>query len=210
MWKACVELFHMFGVAVSTLCWCDTDPSQEIHSHAFVFKEMANPCIFHENSLICWIFFFWVPLGKGIEFSRKSKFESLCKTYLRAFCFQTITFPRNIKKKYISFFLVYFFAIFRSTPVIFISALWPSSSLTCWKLNIHWSTSLNQGLELPNDKYMHTPPASHMIFFHLFMSFFPPMQKTMPRCILHRPTAHWDFPCSQTPDREHFCFHLLL
>lgn len=113
----------MFGVAVSTLCWCDTDPSQEIHSHAFVFKEMANPCIFHENSLICWIFFFWVPLGKGIEFSRKSKFESLCKTYLRAFCFQTITFPRNIKKKYISFFLVYFFAIFRSTPVIFISAL---------------------------------------------------------------------------------------
>lgn len=117
-------------------------------------------------------FFSWVPLGRGVEFSRKSKFESLCKMYLRAFCFQTITFPRNIKKKYISFFLVYFFVIFRSTPVIFISALWPSSSLTCWKLNIHWSASLNQGLELPNDKYMHTPPASHKIFLHLFMSFF--------------------------------------
>lgn len=30
---------------------------------------------------------------------------------------------------------------------------------------MHWSTPLNQGLELPNDKYMHTPPASHKIFF---------------------------------------------
>lgn len=134
---------------------------------------MANPCIFQENSLICWIFF-WVPLGTGVEFSRKSKFESLCKAHLRAFCFQTITIPRNIKKKYISFFLVYFFVIFRSTPVIFISVLWPTSSLTCWKLNIHWSTPLNQGLELPNDKYMHTPPASHKIFFfciHLCLFF---------------------------------------
>lgn len=170
---------------------------------------MANPYIFQENSLICWIFF-WVPLGREAEFSRKSKFESLCKTCLRALCFQTIMFPRNIKKKCVYFFLVYFFVIFRSTPVIFISALWPSSSLTCWKLNIHWSASLNQGLELPNDKYMHTPPASHKIFLHLFMSLFPPARKTMPRCILHRSTAHWDFPCSQTPDREHFCFHLLL
>lgn len=196
-------------MVVSTLCWYDPDPCQEIHIHIFAFKKVANPCIFQENSLTCWIFF-WVHLGREAEFSRKSKFESLCKTCLRALCFQTIMFPRNIKKKCVSFFLVYFFVIFRSTPVIFISALWPSSSLTCWKLNIHWSASLNQGLELPNDKYMHTPPASHKIFLHLFMSLFPPARKTMPRCILHRSAAHWDFPCSQTPDREHFCFHLLL
>lgn len=51
----------MFGVVVSTLCWYDPDPSQEIHSHIFVFKELANPCIFQENSLICYIFsgFLW-------------------------------------------------------------------------------------------------------------------------------------------------------
>lgn len=107
-------------------------------------------------------------------------------------------------------FIFHSFQIFRSTPVIFINVLWPSLVLLCWKLNIYESTSLNQGLELLNDMYMHTLLASRKIFLHLFMSLSLPVQKMMPRCVSHRSTTHWDFPCSQPPYREHFCFHLLL